>query len=282
MKFKKFLSILITLLILINLFIAFEPLLLLNYERSGEKNSPFSNGAYFEYSSSLSEINYVQNGVPTVSPVSLIFNLSVHGKIVTCRLSADAPNLENVSKLGYHPFFNRTRTFSIHSSFIRNFLLNNSNITNSNCFQVNNQTLGYISSSEYCGNFGTNYNSHACVLEVKCYGFEGNGFVGGPKFNTICYAKSDGVNIFMGATIFNGNPSFLFEMLNGTTFTNDTIKGVSTASISLEKTNVQLNPLFYTFYLIQNFFFNLIFTIILSAYIIAVYTVVRRKRKRGQ
>lgn len=281
MRFKKFLAITILFIILVNTLIIFEPLIVLTYERSNEKSNPVSNGSYFDYQSSVSLINCYQGNIPTVSPIKFKLNLTVSGDNIICKLSISSSNFKDVSNLGFHQFYNRTRSFNIDSIFIQNFLYDSNSSTDNRCFEIDNETLGYLGTSEDCGYYDGFGSPHMCALEVSSYGFEGYGFVGGPRFNKIYYARTHGIDILTGASVFTGNPAFLFTMLNDTTFSNDTIKGVTEASMSLVKTNVQLGPIFYTYYLIKNFFFNVIFTLAVVAYVISVYTLVRRKRKRG-
>lgn len=281
MKFKKFLVIFVILIISANIALTFEPILVFDYERSGERSNPLQNGDFYDYKSEgpSATVPCIIDGIPCEYPVHISLNLSIDDGHVQCHMNIQGCALKNVSNLGYHRFVNITRTYGLNSSYIQNFL-NPANGSKKQCLSIDNQTLAFMCTEQCCAKYGYSGLSYEYALNSMSYGIDGSGFKGGPLFNGYSYARQSGENILLGINIFEGNSTFFYQMLNGLIFKNISLKGVNEMTFVLVKTNVELNPLDYTYYLLQNFNLNLLVSVFMVSFLLAVYVKVKRKNRR--
>ncbi len=281
MKFKKFLVIFVILIISSNIALTFEPILVFDYERSGERSNPLQSGDFYDYKSQAgsSTVPTIINGIPSEAPVDISLNVSIEDRHVQCHMNIQGLALKNVSNLGYHRFVNVTRTYGLNSSFVQNFL-NPANGRNKQCLSIENQTLAFMCTEQDCAQYGYSKLSYEYALNSMTYGIDGSGYKGGPQFNQYSYARQSGENILLGISIFYGNSTFFYQMLNGLIFKNVSLKGVLEMNFFLVKTNVELDPLDYTYYLLQNFNLNILVSVLMVSFLLALYVKVKRKSRR--
>ena len=281
MNFKKFTLIIVAMIISVNLVVAFEPLIVIEIQRKTENSIPVKNGDYYYYTSSgLGEIiGFRKGGIPCEVPISISLNLTIANGKVEYHMKAIGEKLQNVSNLGYHRFVNVTKCYGINSSYVENFIFPVYRQNQTNFLEIENESFGFLKRVDYCGNFG---NKFAYTNDVNgyCYGMDGpNVTNGGSNANNYVFLKSGRYFVLSSLTIFDANPNFVQTMMNDTSFTNVSIYGAFTFFLTLEKTNVEFDPLDYSYYVFYNFNINLIFTIASTIFLLSIYSVLR-KRKR--
>lgn len=296
MKIKTFTAVSLAIIIVSSVIITFVPYIGLSSARTGLLDKPSSGKSFLTYEFTDGGIYYYKDNIPALLRQTGILNLSLNGSGVEIHLAIKGPKL-NSSMEGsvYRQSFETELTSKLDTGFIYNFL-NEFPRNQGDIVSMDNQTginapqLSYPFSVQFTGTNNTLKHISTAIgytdpFVVYFPDFKMKSNPGLPPYeNYYLYDWAGGTNILVQASLLAGTTgidSFLHQLLDNTSF-GLPVLNVTTFNLNLINTNIALQPVDMSHYLLQFVSIVLIITVLGVSYVALTVRIVKNRAEKAK